>query len=1005
MAEEAVEFFAHSVAFTGQAPEIPKRALLAAIDALVARIERDGIVTNAGKSGDWTVLRASTGEPDHGARFNMYTGPLGVAMMYYHLFCKTNDDRAFFGSRPLVYLSRADEILRGDLAKFFVAKDSCAIDQGVGMFCGRPGYLALRAAVSTAVSQLRYDDPLSPWLLDGRIETSRSDATWALKELESMTKTVLQSTSKAIVDELLYGTAGFMWASIFVRGLAHDDSQFAGGQRDAQLVALAAKIITNGKAGAAGATGHPMLWETFGRQYLGAAHGSVGIAMVLVEVFEVLSHELKADVVALLNALADLAGPPNTSFPVRYGSKASSHFWCHGYPGLIPLLVRATVVLRNPRYLAVARHCAEIVFREGVLRKGRGLCHGAFGNAYSFLALYRATREDRYLFYAQQFYQLATTPEYAQSIATYDDSQRRVQGVPDSPFSLMEGSAGEVCFLVDLIFPDTSNFPGYELPFRRNTSVLVSPLLSIGNGIARTAWSVAPGVWAVPVLTEAAAAALAARIDKIRSAPSANPTQAIALGADFALELADFTAWMQHFAETQMIRTDIGRIARASLADVRFDIASGAHDDEHLGAASIVPRHAQLADKKAVQAILRSAASEIEQDSLEALQQQRVASIPRLQLWRAYAVVFDAKTHPSIQSHIDACDVSFNLCLRRSTFGAHLVFNEFRAAYQHVPGEATVFWGDIVHHTHNVKEGGERMQLVLLFNFAQVATALEAQQPAAVFPILSLPVEVQGVIMSFLAPRDLAKVSYVCRALCEVANDDDMWLDRFRRDQRISEIMTPEAATSDRVCYMCGGGDNGCLFACEKCNLWFHYKVVNFDPATNPCTDKQNFRLVDAVKNQIECPRCRTGGDSSNRVPELIRRRAIGHLTANIDGRRGWKLAFRDVLGVGGVVDEVVRKAQVVPRPRFFRATTGIFPMHNVRRRLPDEDITHVVSSSHFVKCPECLARTDVVHQPAGLSSALTGFRVSPNTDDDSEPDVFTGAPTFDEDSDPSDFD
>ena len=41
--------------------------------------------------------------------------------------------------------------------------------------------------------------------------------------------------------------------------------------------------------------------------------------------------------------------------------------------------------------------------------------------------------------------------------------QRRVPGVADSPHSLMEGAAGDLCFLLDLISPDTSAFPGWEL--------------------------------------------------------------------------------------------------------------------------------------------------------------------------------------------------------------------------------------------------------------------------------------------------------------------------------------------------------------------------------------------------------------------------------------------------------------------------------------------------------------------------------------------------------------
>ena len=43
----------------------------------------------------------------------------------------------------------------------------------------------------------------------------------------------------------------------------------------------------------------------------------------------------------------------------------------------------------QPKYLAAARRCADVVWHRGLLKKGDGLCHGIAGNAYSFLALAR----------------------------------------------------------------------------------------------------------------------------------------------------------------------------------------------------------------------------------------------------------------------------------------------------------------------------------------------------------------------------------------------------------------------------------------------------------------------------------------------------------------------------------------------------------------------------------------------------------------------------------------
>lgn len=53
-----------------------------------------------------------------------------------------------------------------------------------------------------------------------------------------------------------------------------------------------------------------------------------------------------------------------------------------------------------PQYLEEALQCGEVVWKWGLLKKGYGLCHGAAGNAYAFLALYRQTQDPKHLFRA-----------------------------------------------------------------------------------------------------------------------------------------------------------------------------------------------------------------------------------------------------------------------------------------------------------------------------------------------------------------------------------------------------------------------------------------------------------------------------------------------------------------------------------------------------------------------------------------------------------------------------
>lgn len=53
-----------------------------------------------------------------------------------------------------------------------------------------------------------------------------------------------------------------------------------------------------------------------------------------------------------------------------------------------------------PQYLLDALQCGEVVWHMGLLKKGYGLCHGAAGNAYTFLALYRQTQDPKHLYRA-----------------------------------------------------------------------------------------------------------------------------------------------------------------------------------------------------------------------------------------------------------------------------------------------------------------------------------------------------------------------------------------------------------------------------------------------------------------------------------------------------------------------------------------------------------------------------------------------------------------------------
>ena len=98
----------------------------------------------------------------------------------------------------------------------------------------------------------------------------------------------------------------------------------------------------------------------------------------------------------------------------------------------------------------IAETCLNTTWTYGILTKGLNLCHGVAGNAYAFLAWYRQTGDQKSLYRAIQF-------------AKYCLNFNEQFMVSDRPLSLYEGLAGTIYFLVDLLEPNQSRFPGFEI--------------------------------------------------------------------------------------------------------------------------------------------------------------------------------------------------------------------------------------------------------------------------------------------------------------------------------------------------------------------------------------------------------------------------------------------------------------------------------------------------------------------------------------------------------------
>ena len=126
--------------------------------------------------------------------------------------------------------------------------------------------------------------------------------------------------------------------------------------------------------------------------------------------------------------------------------------WCHGAPGVVWLCAKAYLVWKDEKYLRACKLCSDQVWQTGLLRKGPGICHGIAGNGYVHLLLYRLTNDDKYLYRALKFAEFLENQEFK-------SKSRR----PDSPYSLYEGLAGTVCFLVDLLNPKEAEFPFFDI--------------------------------------------------------------------------------------------------------------------------------------------------------------------------------------------------------------------------------------------------------------------------------------------------------------------------------------------------------------------------------------------------------------------------------------------------------------------------------------------------------------------------------------------------------------
>ncbi|CAH8528134.1 unnamed protein product [Schistosoma guineensis] len=198
----------------------------------------------------------------------------------------------------------------------------------------------------------------------------------------------------------------------------------------------------------------PLIFEWYNECYLGAAHGFAGILTTLLKVYRLFpgsisSHSLNQLILPTVDWMSHLQ-LSNGNWSPSLGDSESHDIlvhWCHGATGVIPLMLSAYKITGENKYLKCALDGGEAVWTRGLLHKGCGLCHGSAGSGFALLEIYQTTQDPKYLYRAIKFAEWCT------------DCFKNATRVADRPYSLMEGLAGTLYFLVGILDPVNSKFP------------------------------------------------------------------------------------------------------------------------------------------------------------------------------------------------------------------------------------------------------------------------------------------------------------------------------------------------------------------------------------------------------------------------------------------------------------------------------------------------------------------------------------------------------------------
>ncbi|CRL03318.1 CLUMA_CG016555, isoform A [Clunio marinus] len=375
---------------------------------------------------DWYIqsIRKNENSSRDGA---LYVGTSGIAYAY----LKLHQSRKIEEAKTQESLLCAK--LSIDKAKTLIRKSKP--EDSASLLCGNAGIYAVSLVINHCA---------------GNLQECQKDLE---KFLEGNAVCQKINFNKYGSDEILFGRAGYLSGIYWLNQHLPSSQRISG----AIITKICDVIIESGiQYSKRHKLNVPLMWECYGDQYLGAAHGVSAILQMLLESplfagnLEKMNEKqnlVKASVDGLLQMQGHDGNFPCTMENARETDHKLVH-WCHGAPGVVYLMAKAYLIFKEQKYLKSCLKCGELVWNKGLLRKGPGICHGVSGNGYVFLLLYRLTNDLKHLYRASCFAKFLINADFKEHARP-----------PDNPSTLYEGYAGAICFLIDMLEPNKATFP------------------------------------------------------------------------------------------------------------------------------------------------------------------------------------------------------------------------------------------------------------------------------------------------------------------------------------------------------------------------------------------------------------------------------------------------------------------------------------------------------------------------------------------------------------------